>query len=444
MKNTIKTYAYENGEKQRVQIVQPDSWDSLNFVMPPFSHAAFANLADLYDKYIVRKYSLVFGTVILFYLPEDIEFEYREYDEDHGFIYDKLTALTLIFRNSISVDGNAIRFNDEKAARLYSMLEERRCLRVMKGRLNTLTILPVGRTIGFLSDLPGAALKTNSSFFTMDLPDISTAYDRIGTPVGMYVKDGNVIYPPMHDRDILTVDESGSVSIRQQSDFRIRYMIDRIIFHEHNSMIYARPSCQVTPKGGHDIVVVNNEVIAIKPGGNTPVPSCGYVIKTNYVITSFTDRKVKYGKLNDVAFAVQCGNSVIVNGERQRGFTSPFYDIRKPWMVSFPPSLYPLNFYKDRAPRMIIGADKKNDPLIIWIEGAGKFGYEKYVDSCGASLNESELICERLGVHNAVHLDGGGSAQILYHDKRYLKLSDRSSKDFREMERGVPLAIYVK
>ncbi|MBR2826816.1 MAG: phosphodiester glycosidase family protein [Erysipelotrichaceae bacterium] len=444
MKNTIKTYAYENGEKQRVQIVQPDSWDSLNFVMPPFSHAAFANLADLYDKYIVRKYSLVFGTVILFYLPEDIEFEYREYDEDHGFIYDKLTALTLIFRNSISVDGNAIRFNDEKAARLYSMLEERRCLRVMKGRLTTLTILPVGRTIGFLSDLPGVALKTNSSFFTMDLPDISTAYDRIGTPIGMYVKDGNVVYPPMHDRDILTVDESGNVSIRQQSDFRIRYMIDRIIFHEHNSMIYARPSCQMTPKGGHDIVVVNNEVIAIKPGGNTPVPSGGYVIKTNYVITSFTDRKVKYGKLNDVAFAVQCGNSVIVNGERQRGFTSPFYDIRKPWMVSFPPSLYPLNFYKDRAPRMIIGADKKNDPLIIWIEGAGKFGYEKYVDSCGASLNESELICERLGVHNAVHLDGGGSAQILYHDKRYLKLSDRSSKDFREMERGVPLAIYVK
>ena len=444
MKNTIKTYAYENGEKQRVQIIQPDSWDSLNFVMPPFSHAAFANLADLYDKYIVRKYSLVFGTVILFYLPEDIEFEYREYDEDHGFIYDKLTALTLIFRNSISVDGNAIRFNDEKAARLYSMLEERRCLRVMKGRLTTLTILPVGRTIGFLSDLPGVALKTNSSFFTMDLPDISTAYDRIGTPIGMYVKDGNVVYPPMHDRDILTVDESGNVSIRQQSDFRIRYMIDRIIFHEHNSMIYARPSCQMTPKGGHDIVVVNNEVIAIKPGGNTPVPSGGYVIKTNYVITSFTDRKVKYGKLNDVAFAVQCGNSVIVNGERQRGFTSPFYDIRKPWMVSFPPSLYPLNFYKDRAPRMIIGADKKNDPLIIWIEGAGKFGYEKYVDSCGASLNESELICERLGVHNAVHLDGGGSAQILYHDKRYLKLSDRSSKDFREMERGVPLAIYVK
>ncbi|MBR6958733.1 MAG: phosphodiester glycosidase family protein, partial [Erysipelotrichaceae bacterium] len=338
----------------------------------------------------------------------------------------------------------AIRFNDEKAARLYSMLEERRCLRVMKGRLTTLTILPVGRTIGFLSDLPGVALKTNSSFFTMDLPDISTAYDRIGTPIGMYVKDGNVVYPPMHDRDILTVDESGNVSIRQQSDFRIRYMIDRIIFHEHNSMIYARPSCQMTPKGGHDIVVVNNEVIAIKPGGNTPVPSGGYVIKTNYVITSFTDRKVKYGKLNDVAFAVQCGNSVIVNGERQRGFTSPFYDIRKPWMVSFPPSLDPLNLYKDRAPRMIIGADKKNDPLIIWIEGAGKFGYEKYVDSCGASLNESELICERLGVHNAVHLDGGGSAQILYHDKRYLKLSDRSSKDFREMERGVPLAIYVK
>ena len=82
--------------------------------------------------------------------------------------------------------------------------------------------------------------------------------------------------------------------------------------------------------------------------------------------------------------------------------------------------------------------------MIIWIEGAGKFGYEKYVDSCGASLNESELICERLGVQNAVHLDGGGSAQILYHDKRYLKLSDRNSRNYKEKERGVPLAIYIK
>lgn len=444
MKNTIRTYAYENGEKQRVQIVQPDSWESLNFIMPPFSHAAFANLADLYDKYIVRRYSVIFGTVILFYLPEDIDFEYEEYDEEFGFIYDKLTACTLLFRNGITVDGDRIRINDEKVSLIYDLLEERQCLRVMKGRLNTLTILPVGRTIGFLSDLPECTLKMNSSFFTMDLPDISTPYDRIGSPVGMYVKDENVIYPPMHERDILTVDDEGAVSIHQQSEFRIRYMIDRIIFHEHNSAVYTRPAYKITPKGGYDIVVVNNEVIAMKPGGNTPVPSGGYVIKTSYAVTSFSDRTVRYGKLNGIAFAVQCGNSVIVNGERQRGFTSPFYDIRKPWTVSFPPSLYPLNYHRDRAPRMIIGADRKNDPMIIWIEGAGKFGYEKYVDSCGASLNESELICERLGVQNAVHLDGGGSAQILYHDKRYLKLSDRNSRNYKEKERGVPLAIYIK
>ena len=37
--------------------------------------------------------------------------------------------------------------------------------------------------------------------------------------------------------------------------------------------------------------------------------------------------------------------------------------------------LYPRNYQKDRAPRIVLGADKENQPMLIWFEGAGKFGY---------------------------------------------------------------------
>ena len=47
------------------------------------------------------------------------------------------------------------------------------------------------------------------------------------------------------------------------------------------------------------------------------------------------------------------------------------------------------------------------------------------------------------GMVNAVNLDGGGSAQILLHGKRYLELSDRK-EDGSEQERPVPLGLTVR
>ena len=92
---------------------------------------------------------------------------------------------------------------------------------------------------------------------------------------------------------------------------------------------------------------------------------------------------------------------------------------------------------------MVLGADEKGLPVLIWLEGAGKFGYKKGEDSTGATLEETADICEKLGVKNAVHLDGGGSAQILIDGKRELRLSDRDPDTYAEQERAIARGLYV-
>ena len=70
--------------------------------------------------------------------------------------------------------------------------------------------------------------------------------------------------------------------------------------------------------------------------------------------------------------------------------------------------------------------------------------YEAGKDSCGASLAEMAEIAEDLGLVNAVNLDGGGSAQIILNEQRYLQISDRNFQDNSESERPVPVGLVIK
>ncbi|MCF0136544.1 MAG: phosphodiester glycosidase family protein, partial [Lachnospiraceae bacterium] len=81
---------------------------------------------------------------------------------------------------------------------------------------------------------------------------------------------------------------------------------------------------------------------------------------------------------------------------------------------------------------------------ILWAEGAGKLSYTPGQDSCGASLQEMIRLCAESGMHNAVNMDGGGSAQILLESKRALKISDRKTEDNSEAERGVPIGLIIR
>ena len=131
----------------------------------------------------------------------------------------------------------------------------------------------------------------------------------------------------------------------------------------------------------------------------------------------------------------------MISGKKATRFHSSFHDFRKPWTHSFPPTFYPLNFQKDRAPRILIGSDSQDQPVLLWLEGAGKYGYVPGQESCGASLAEAAEIAASAGMVNALHLDGGGSAQIRINGTRSLKVSDRDPVTLEEQERAVSLAI---
>ena len=150
-----------------------------------------------------------------------------------------------------------------------------------------------------------------------------------------------------------------------------------------------------------------------------------------------------YRGMEDVSFGIQVGNSILRDGVKTDRFRSRFYNIRHLEPVPFPPSLYPMDFNKARAARIALGADKNGRPLLLWAEGAGKNRYVPGEDSCGASLKEMADLCAEAGMVNAVNLDGGGSAQILLQNQRWLKISDRKAEDNSEAERPVPLALTI-
>ena len=447
IESDVRTIEYQNGEFQRVQLVRFDSWESLDFLFPDYSPDAFSKVVSLYSDFIVPSKPSVFGQLVLFALPDGSSADFSHLSIKYGSLFSDLTAAAVAMRNGVKIIGGKPVFLNGKIRSFYRELEEKGCVRIVRGSLPMTTILPVGKRFGFLSESEkDAKLKVNSSFFIMDRFDCSTAYDSIGTPVGLMVKNGDILNPPLYRREALMVKKDGSVSIGTPVLENLSVEISGKAFTPgDNALVYTRPETRKTPSGKRaDIVIIGRKVAAVKWGGQTMVPSSGFVlgVKDGSAIKPGDD--VVFHGMEDVLFSIQVGNSIVVNGEKTEYFKSPFYNIYKLWSISFPPSLYPLDFEKARAPRIALGADKDNHPMLAWIEGPGKFTHEKGVESCGASLSELADIIENLGMYNAVNLDGGGSAQILINGKRSLLISDRVKEDNSEAERAVPAGLIIR
>ncbi|MBQ1531269.1 MAG: phosphodiester glycosidase family protein [Solobacterium sp.] len=417
----IRTYTYSNGEFQRVQIVRAENWNSLQFITPAITKEAFQVMCDVYRDQMIRVAPMIFGELVLFHIPDDMELPF---------------SVPGISDNHTAARIRLMRKYDAPDSQLFlKLLEERGFLRIEKGKLPVRRIISYTNA-GFLSDCcPEAALKVNASFFTFDVPDGDSPYDVFGTPVGLMVKDGKILNPPLYDREALIVDRHGNVSVRQINLRNISCSI--------KGTIYERPFRRRTPfAAGNDVVIIGNKVIAVRPGGNTVIPTSGFVIHTDRTDIRPGDR-VEYKGLEDVIFAIQAGNSVMVNGRMTDRFISRFYNIYHLESVVFPPCLYPLDFEKSRAPRIMLGTDCSGKPVFVWAEGAGKTGYEPGKESCGASLKELGMIAKDIGLYNAVNLDGGGSAQILLNNRRELMVSGRDPVTGSDKERPVANGIMI-
>lgn len=423
MKSEIKTYTYSNGEIQRVQIVECDNWNDLDFFVPKTSPEALKNIATIYQDFFVKKAPYVFGKIYVFHIPDNYQLPF-EYDE---FIDKHICASNFLRKN----------LHSATAKKFIKDLKDQGYLYLVKGENPFLKSFVAYNDIGFISEYDKEAkLKVNSSFFTFDLFDCQSKYDTYATPFGLCIKQGKIISPPLFHRQAFLVDKYGHVQIRKVELEEIKINI--------KGKIYQRPDYRKTPRSKYyDLIIIGDRIVAINKGGKSIIPSSGFVINTkqdNYKVGD----KVIYQGMEDIIFGIQCGNSIIVNNEKTLEFISEFYHFLKPGAVQYPPTNYPHDFYKDRAPRIALGESQNNKPLIIWFEGSSKMKYQKAIDSCGASLSEMADILSLEKVKNAINLDGGGSAQIIINGQRELKISDRNFKNNQESERPVPIGIIIR
>ena len=422
MESTLKTYKLDSGEIQRVQMVVCDDWDSLFFFEPSISKDALKHIAKLYEDFFIKAAPYFFGEMIIFHIPDDIElpFSVDGIEDRH------IAAKMYLSKNR----------NSKIAKEFMAKLEDIGYLYRVSGK-NPFThnFMPYP-SIGFMTETENAKLKVNASFFSFDVLDSDSPYDCFGIPVGLRVKDGKVIAPPLYHREALLAKKNGETEIRIVNLDELKLSI--------SGKIFERPDFRRTPSfSGYDIVVVGDRVVAVNRGGKTLIPETGFIIQTKEE-GHLAGEIISYSGLDDVAFGIQCGNSIVIDGKPTETFVSHFYHWLKKGEIKTTPGRYPHDFENDRAPRIVLGSNKDGKPVILWAEGASKAKYELGVDSCGASLKEMGDIALDLGLVNAVNLDGGGSAQILIDGKRSLKISDRDFSNNLESERAVPIGIMVK
>lgn len=457
MQSEIKTFTYPNGEIQRVQVVRWDDWSRLDFLHPDYSEAALDRFTNIYRLFLVPAHPWLFGTIILFRLPEELDVPVPRETRKHGILGDDLTAAAAALRRGVkygrgkksSSNPGGFRpcFLTSEAQALWQALETQDCLRVVQGKLPTITFIPIGREPGYLTQsAPDAALKANASFFIMDMFDCATVYDHVGTPLGLCVKDGVVENPPLFGREALLARRDGSVVIASPDLREMTLEIGGHRYHHgENAALYSRPEQAKTPRhSGKKLVIIGRQVAAVSTEPRVPIPASGFVLCVDENCTARPGDLVTYQGLEDVIFGIQVGNSILRDGVKTDHFISQFYNIYKLERVPYPPCLYPMDFANARAARIALGADAAGKPMLLWAEGAGKLDYQPGRDSRGASLTDMAEICSAVGMYNAINLDGGGSAQILINNQRSLLISDRNRPDNDEAERPVPLGLVVR
>ena len=446
MEAQIKVYPREKGEIQRVQVVQLKSWEELVWLPLVYDKKALDCFAKIYSQYLVPACPWLFGNLVMFHIPEDVEVPFQRSTGKYGVVGDRLTAAAAALQRGVRIVGERPVFANQQVKAFWEALQQRDSIRLIKGKLPLTQFIPVGDQTGYLTETePEARLKVNAPFFVMDSFDCATVFDHVGTTLGLRVKDGNVENPPLFGREALLVKKDGTVSITQPDIREMEVIIGGKTFrHGKNALLYSRPERAFTPRSKScKLVIVGCRVVSVCRNTSVAIPASGFVLCTEEAEGILPGDPVRYGGMEDVAFAMQVGNSIVRDGVKTERFISRFYNIRHLEPIPFPPSLYPMDFQKARAARIALGADKEGKPVLLWAEGAAKIGHVPGKDSCGASLSEMAEICVDVGMYNAIHLDGGGSAQLLIDNQRSLSISDRSAEG-AEAERPVPLGLMVK
>lgn len=444
MNSKVEEVFLDDGNIQKYQLVTDFGWDKLNFLSPQFDKKVIKSMARLYDVNIIVKNPNLYGYLVFFNCNSE-SFSLNR-NTSVGYIFDNQVLLNYYFNKAndekkISIINNNLKFDDSNLQKIYDNLFNNNLISISKGALDTISFMPVSSNMGYLSEIKSKSLSVNSHFFLMDKTDIDSPYDELGTPHSLALKNSKILLPPLNHRECLLIDYNNIAKIENLEIVDLQVLIDKIIYkNDVNCKFYYRPENRITPKTqGCDLIIVKDKVVAIKKGGESYIPMAGFIIQVDKQI-EIENNSIEYvGDKINYKFGIQVGPAMTINNIQVTKLDCPFY---KGEGVPYPSTVYPLDFDKARAARIGLGTFK-NKPILIWAEGAGKLGYIKKEESCGASLLEFSSFCKDYGIENLVNLDGGGSAQLIYNGKKVLKIADREIDKITEAERPIPLGLVI-
>ncbi len=429
MESRIDIVRHSDGDIQRLQVVSGFAWRDIRFSYAPFSRESINRFAQLYRLSIISRDPCSFGRLLFFHVP-------------HGFDVGGMpSTIGGVTYHDLSANLAAwLASGDPEGETLFEKLEKLGYAATTEGAGSGVSYYPLSPHLGFAGDMRNHQIACNSHFFLMEPSDLESRYDLLGSPFGMVVEAGRMHLPPLYHRPAIAVDKDG-VHIVHPELKDVAFSIDGVTYrHGENCTFYERPDTEETPAAkGTALLIADGRVVASKNGGRVKVPMGGFVIHVPEFVSIFNP-VVACRSRNSYQFAIQAGPVMVDDGVPSAGFGGfPLYEGKG---VSYPPTVFPLDWDDDRSGRMVLGGDRQGNPVLVWAESAGALGYEKGSQSSGCTLSEMASYCRDIGLATAVNLDGGGSAVMYYSGMRLLRGKDRTEEN-RESPRPVPAILVV-
>ncbi len=445
MRSELFTVVHEDGTFQKFQVISAFSWRDVHYFKPGLKSKSLTELVRLYKVNIFPKILKTDKSFVFFNVPKELTLSFSR-ERELGYVYDDNILLKCIFEEAfkngkLMINGDKLISTDEKVANIIETLSALDMLICCKNTGSDINFVPVNKALGFISN-EKCKVAVNSHFFLMDPTDMASPYCQIGTVNGFSLERGKVLTPPLNHRALLLVDSEEKAKITKIELEEMTFTIDGVKYIPGiNCSLHFRPDEEKTPKSGCDIIITEDDVVAVKDGGESIIPVAGFVLSLTEPIR-LKDTKVIYNGLEGYLFGAQVGPEMVVDGVMRKSMDFPFFreGVDK---VIYAPTVYPLPYESARAARICLGTDIDDKPVIIWAEGAGKLGIDKESDSTGASLLEMAQFCASQHFKNVINLDGGGSAEIIFNGKRYLKIADRLPVSNKECERPVPNGLKI-
>ena len=102
MYSEIKTYTYPNGDIQRVQLVRWDNWSNLDFLNLSYSENALTCFSNIYRNFLVPSAPWLFGNLIMFHIPADVEVPFSWETGRYGAVADRLTVAAAAIKDGVA------------------------------------------------------------------------------------------------------------------------------------------------------------------------------------------------------------------------------------------------------------------------------------------------------------------------------------------------------